>query len=430
MRSDMLKELCPFSDDVLSLVEKAEASLEDRFREIERICLYNQAKVLCAFRDQRIGAAHLTGTTGYGYDDIGREALDRVYAQAFEAEDALVRSAMSSGTHAITTALFAVLRPGDTLLAATGKPYDTFDGVIGINGNHNGSLMDFGVRYAEVGLVGGHADLAGIDAYLRAHKVKMVHIQRSRGYEWAHDISLPEIEEIIRTVKAVSPDTICFVDNCYGEFVSEHEPTYYGADLMAGSLIKNPGGGLAKMGGYIAGRHDLVELSGYRVTTPATGRETGATLGENKDMFQGFFLSPHVVSQAMKAALLCAAVMKDLGYAVTPDLGDARSDIVQAIRFGNPEALVAFCRGIQKGAPVDSFATPEPCDMPGYADPVIMAAGAFIQGASIEFSADGPMREPYIAYMQGGLTYESAKIGIMYAAKLLTDMNKGKEGVF
>lgn len=410
-----------FSEKTKTLVREAERLSFKQFQRIDEVSFFNQAKVLSAFADHRISAAHLYGTTGYGYDDLGREALDKVYASAFEAEDALVRSLMTSGTHAITTALFAVLRPGDTLLAATGKPYDTFDGVIGLDGTHNGSLMDFGVQYAQIDLIGGHADIPRIVQYVTNHPVKMVHIQRSRGYAWEHDISLAEIEAIIRSVKAASPETVCFVDNCYGEFTSEHEPTYYGADLMAGSLIKNPGGGLAKMGGYIAGRHDLVELAGYRMTTPATGRETGATLYENKDMYQGFFLSPHVVAQAMKAATLCACVMEALGFECSPAPLDERTDIVQAVKFNSPEALIAFCRGVQKGAPIDSFAVPEPCDMPGYADPVIMAAGAFIQGASIEFSADGPMREPYIGYMQGGLTYESAKIGIMHAVELLTN---------
>ncbi len=408
-----------FSERTKAIVSEAEKRASERFRHIDEVSFINQAKVLSAFSDNRISAAHLYGTTGYGYDDLGREALDKVYAAAFEAEDALVRSTLTSGTHAITTALFSVLRPGDTLLAATGKPYDTFDKVIGLDGSHNGSLMDFGVKYAQIDLLGAHADISSIERYVAEHQVKMVHIQRSRGYEWEHDISLSEIEKIVHVVKDASPSTICFVDNCYGEFTSPHEPTYYGADLMAGSLIKNPGGGLAKMGGYIAGRHDLVELAGYRMTTPATGRETGATLYENKDMFQGFFLAPHVVAQAMKAATLCSFSMEALGFECHPAPLAQRTDIVQAIKFGKADALLAFCRGIQKGAPIDSFAVPEPCDMPGYADPVVMAAGAFIQGASIEFSADGPMREPYIGYMQGGLTYESAKIGIMHAVELL-----------
>lgn len=420
----MLEGIYSFSEKTKNIMMQAEKEAKAKFEEIERVCLFNQAKVLSAFEKNRIGAAHLNGTTGYGYDDLGRDALDKVYADAFEAEDALVRSSISSGTHAITTALFAVLRPKDELLAVTGKPYDTFDGVIGINGNHNGSLMDFGIRYSQIDLLDSHADFEKIRKYVKKNNVKMVHIQRSRGYEWNHEISLLEIEEIIKTVKSISPYTVCFVDNCYGEFVSCHEPTYYGADLMAGSLIKNPGGGLAKMGGYIAGRHDLVELAGYRATTPATGRETGASLNENKDMYQGFFLSPHVVSQAMKASVLCASVMEALGYETTPSSKSERTDIVQAVKFNDPSKLIAFCKGIQKGAPIDSFATPEPCDMPGYKDKVIMAAGAFIQGSSIELSADGPMREPYIAYMQGGLTYESAKIGIMHAVEMILSERK------
>ncbi|MDP4132820.1 MAG: methionine gamma-lyase family protein [Bacillota bacterium] len=411
-----------FSAKTMEIAAIAEKAAKERFEKIESICFYNQAKVLSAFAENRIGAAHLMGTTGYGYDDIGRDALDRVYARAFECEDALVRSAMSSGTHAITTALFAVLRPGDKLLAVTGKPYDTLEDVIGLNSANNGSLKDFGIKYNQIDLADGHADIESVKSYLEKEKVKMVHIQRSRGYEWNHNLSLLEIAKLIKAVKEVSPDTICFVDNCYGEFVDEHEPTYYGADLIAGSLIKNPGGGLAKMGGYIAGRHDLVEQAGYRITTPATGRETGATLYENKDMYQGFFLAPHVVSQCMKSAVFCAALMEQLGFQTSPTSKEERTDIVQAVKFNDPLKLIAFCRGIQKGAPIDSHVIPEPWDMPGYKDPVIMAAGAFIQGASIELSADGPIREPYVGYMQGGLTYESAKIGILHAAENLLNI--------
>ena len=409
-----------FSERTKKIIAEAEAAAKEEFLRTDEVALFNQAKVLSAFSDNRISAAHLVGTTGYGYDDMGRDALDKVYAAAFEAEDAIVRMNLTSGTQAITTALFAVLRPGDKLLAVTGKPYDTFDGVIGLDGSHNGSLMDFGVKYDEIPLKeDGKADIEAICDYLSREKVKMIHIQRSRGYEWCHDITLSEIEKIIKAAKKVSPETVCFVDNCYGEFVSEHEPTYYGADLMAGSLIKNPGGGLAKMGGYVAGRHDLVELAGYRMTTPATGREAGASLNENKDMYQGFFLAPHVVAQAKKAAVLASYAMSALGFEVSPVPGSERTDIVQAIKFFDPDKMIAFCRGVQKGAPIDAFATPEPCDMPGYSDKVIMAAGSFIQGASIEFSADGPLREPYIAYMQGALTYEAAKIGIMHAVEIM-----------
>ena len=409
-----------FSERTKKIIAEAEAAAKEEFLRTDEIALFNQAKVLSAFSDNRISAAHLVGTTGYGYDDMGRDALDKVYAAAFEAEDAIVRMNLTSGTQAITTALFAVLRPGDKLLAVTGKPYDTFDGVIGLDGSHNGSLMDFGVKYDEIPLKeDGKADIEAICDYLSREKVKMIHIQRSRGYEWCHDITLSEIERIIKAAKKVSPETVCFVDNCYGEFVSEHEPTYYGADLMAGSLIKNPGGGLAKMGGYVAGRHDLVELAGYRMTTPATGREAGASLNENKDMYQGFFLAPHVVAQAKKAAVLASYAMSALGFETSPVPGSERTDIVQAIKFFDPDKMIAFCRGVQKGAPIDAFATPEPCDMPGYSDKVIMAAGSFIQGASIEFSADGPLREPYIAYMQGALTYEAAKIGIMHAVEIM-----------
>ncbi len=420
--NEYLADKFGISQSVMRLTEEAEKSASLQFEQIDRNAGYTQAKVLAAFADNRIGEAHFAVTSGYGYNDLGRDALDAVYAQVFGCESALVRPHMISGTHAISTALFAVLRPGDTMVAATGKPYDTLEQVIGIGGAQgSGSLADFGVAYRQVdlGTDGGmNYDALGtaIDATTKA-----VLIQRSKGYDWRHTPSVAQLNHAVRFVKSIKQDIVCIVDNCYGEFVEENEPE---ADLLVGSLIKNPGGGLSQTGGYIAGKSGYVELAANRLTTVGIGKEAGASLGQNKSMFQGFFMAPHTVAQALKAACLCGELFSKLGFDVYPAPGEARGDIIQAIRFGKKELIIAFCQGIQKGAPVDSFATPEPWDMPGYADPVIMAAGAFVQGASIELSADAPIREPYIAYMQGGLTYESAKLGIMTAAqKVLEKMN-------
>ena len=372
-----------------------------------------------AFSDIRVSEAHFASTTGYGYDDLGRDTLDKIYAQIFDAEDALVRHNFVNGTHALSTMLFGVLRPGDLLVAATGKPYDTLEEAIGISGTAgNGSLRDFGIDYKEIALKpDGTPNFEEIKAVLTSTKVKAVMIQRSKGYGWRPTYSPEQIGEIVDTVKAASPNTFCIVDNCYGEFADIYEPTYFGADLIAGSLIKNPGGGIAPSGGYFAGRADLIELCSYRLTSVGIGRECGASLGQNHALYQGIFMAPHITSQAIKTALLCAEIFKSLGFEVDPQPEDIRYDIIQSIKLNAPEKLIAFCQGIQKGAPVDSHVSPEPWDMPGYSDQVIMAAGAFVQGSSIELSADGPMREPYIAYMQGGLTYESAKLGIMMAAQ-------------
>jgi len=342
-----------------------------------------------------------------------------VYAQVFEAEDALVRHQFVNGTHTITTALYAVLRPGDTLFAVTGKPYDTLEEAIGISGEAGrGSLRDYGVDYEEAPLrEDGLPDLELIRSVLTSRKIKAVEIQRSKGYGDRPTYSAEYVGEIVKFVKDISPDTICIVDNCYGEFVDIHEPTYYGADLIVGSLIKNPGGGLALTGGYIAGRHDLIDLCAYRLTCVGIGKECGASIGMNRNMYQGFFMAPHITAQAVKSAVLCAAMLERMGARVEPSPQSERHDIIQSIRFDDAEKMKAFCRGIQKGSPIDSFVTPEPWDMPGYQDQVIMAAGAFVQGASIELSADGPMKPPYMVYMQGGLTYESAKLGLMIAAQ-------------
>ena len=417
-KNKFIKDNFGISDKTLKLVSEAEESIKEQFKHIENICEINQLRVMKAFADNRVSDSHLVATTGYGYDDLGRDTLDRVYADIMGAEDALVRHNFISGTHTISTALFAVLRPNDILVSITGKPYDTLEEVIGIQGEAgNGSLKDFGVKYVQIDLKhDGTPDLEQIKFTLTHMNVKAITIQRSKGYGWRPTYSAKDIGALIEFVKEISPETICIVDNCYGEFVETEEPTAYGADLIAGSLIKNPGGGLAPTGGYIAGKQKYVELCAYRLTSVGIGKEAGASLGFNRQMYQGLFMAPHVVSQALKAAVLCSAVFEKLGFEVDPKPNEIRHDIIQSIKFGDPDKVTAFCQGIQKGAPVDSFVTPEPWDMPGYSSQVIMAAGAFVQGASIELSADAPIKPPYIAYMQGGLTYESAKLGIMVAA--------------
>lgn len=417
-KNKFIKDNFGISDKTLKLVSEAEESIKEQFKHIENICEINQLRVMKAFADNRVSDSHFVATTGYGYDDLGRDTLDRVYADIMGAEDALVRHNFISGTHTISTALFAVLRPNDILVSITGKPYDTLEEVIGIQGEAgNGSLKDFGVKYVQIDLKhDGTPDLEQIKFTLTHMNVKAVTIQRSKGYGWRPTYSAKDIGALIEFVKKISSETICIVDNCYGEFVETEEPTAYGADLIAGSLIKNPGGGLAPTGGYIAGKQKYVELCAYRLTSVGIGKEAGASLGFNRQMYQGLFMAPHVVSQALKAAVLCSAVFEKLGFEVDPKPNEIRHDIIQSIKFGDPDKVTAFCQGIQKGAPVDSFVTPEPWDMPGYSSQVIMAAGAFVQGASIELSADAPIKPPYIAYMQGGLTYESAKLGIMVAA--------------
>ena len=398
------------------LVAEAEKAISDKFKELEEISEINQLKVMRAFSDNRVSERHFMPTTGYGYDDDGRDTLDKIYSQVFGAEDALVRHNWVNGSHTLATMLYGVLRPGDTLLAITGKPYDTLEEVIGIAGKEgNGSLKDFGINYEQIDLVDGEVDYNSVKKSLQSKKIRAVMIQRSKGYGWRPTYSAEKIGEIVSFVKGISPETICMVDNCYGEFADIKEPTDFGADLIAGSLIKNPGGGIAPTGGYIAGRRDLIELCSYRMTCVGIGRECGATLGFNRQAYQGLFMAPHTVLQAMKAATLCASVFSILGYETDPKPHDGRHDIIQSVKFGDKDKMIAFIQGIQKGAPVDSFVVPEPWDMPGYQDQVIMAAGAFVQGSSIELSADAPLREPYIAYMQGGLTYESAKLGITVA---------------
>lgn len=406
---------------IMQLAEQAEQIAAQKFAEIDANAAYNGEKVLAAFIKNRVSEPCFYGSTGYGYGDIGRETLDKVYAQVLDAEDALVRHTFVSGTHALSVALFGVLRPGDKLLAVTGKPYDTLEEVIGISGTPgNGSLMDYGVEYGEVPLTGG--GLPDLDAIAQAVPgAKVAYIQRSRGYSLRPAYTVEQIQEVVQTVRRVSPDTIVMVDNCYGEFVQRREPTSVGADLIIGSLIKNAGGSIAQTGGYIAGRKDLVELCSYRLTCVGMGKEVGCTLHQNKEMFLGLFFAPDVVANALKTAAFAAELFRLMGFDSYPALSETRGDIITAIRFGTPELLTAFCQGVQKGAPVDAFVTPEPWDMPGYTSQVIMAAGAFTMGASIELSADAPMREPYAVWMQGGITYASGRIGILLAAQEMLD---------
>lgn len=416
-KTEYITEAFGISRRAVELISNAEERVSEKFRELEEIAEINQLKVMRAFADNRVSERHFMPTTGYGYDDDGRDTLDKIYAQVFGAEDALVRHNWVNGSHTLATMLYGVLRPGDTLFAITGKPYDTLEEVIGIAGSDgNGSLKDFGVEYKELELKDGEVNYAEAEKILKSQKIRAVMIQRSKGYAWRPTYSAEKIGEIVSFVKNISPETLCLVDNCYGEFADTEEPTNFGADLIAGSLIKNPGGGIAPTGGYITGKSKLVELCSYRLTCVGIGRECGATLGFNRQAYQGLFMAPHTVLQAMKAAVLCSEVFSQLGFETDPKPDEARHDIIQSVKFGDKDKMIAFIQGIQKGAPVDSFVVPEAWDMPGYQDQVIMAAGAFVQGASIELSADAPIREPYIAYMQGGLTYESAKLGIMVAA--------------
>ena len=414
--------------DLEKLVAEAEAALAPLFREIDRTAERGTARVMDAFREARVSAAHFAPTDGYGYDDRGRDTLDEIYARVMGAEAAFVRHSILSGTHALTVGLFGLLRPGDTLLSITGKPYDTLDEVIGITGEAGrGSLADFGVRYREVPLwPNGDPDEAGILEALKDPTVKVAFIQRSKGYLDRRTLSVKEIGRLAELVHANS-DAFVMVDNCYGEFVDECEPTAVGADLIVGSLIKNPGGGMAESGGYLAGTRRAVELCGYRYSAPGVGLEIGASLGQTKNMYKGLFYAPHTVKEALKTAHLAAYVFSALGYVTEPAWDEPRHDIIQSVKCGDADTLIAFCRGIQYGSPVDAFVTCEPWDMPGYGDPVIMAAGTFTQGASLELSADGPIRPPYIAYFQGGLTYESGKIGVLSAAREVLKIKENKQ---
>lgn len=411
-----------FSKELLTLKERILDELAPSFRRIEQMSEENTLKVLTAMRECKVSDIHFNTSSGYAYDDIGRSKLEELYAKVFAAESALVRTQFVSGTHALATVLFGILRPGDKLVSLTGAPYDTMQTVIGYTASSSGSLKEYGILYDELPLNEGCVDVERI-ADVLDERTKMVLIQRSRGYSRRPTLLIEDIREICNQVHRLRPDCICFVDNCYGEFVESLEPTQAGADIMAGSLIKNPGGGLAPTGGYIVGREDLVELASYRLTAPGMGAELGASLVNNRLFFQGLFLAPHVVSQALKGALFAAGIFENLGYTTYPRISDERGDIIQAIELGTAEKLVAFCSGVQKYSPVDSFVKPEPWDMPGYTDQIIMAAGTFVQGASIEFSADGPLRSPYNVYLQGGLTFEQVMFGILGAAEEIRQLS-------
>ncbi|MDD3653633.1 MAG: methionine gamma-lyase family protein [Desulfotomaculaceae bacterium] len=403
------------SDEVISEVQPV-------YRLIDNIALKNHAKMLEAFRRERVSDFYLTGSTGYGYNDRGREALEEIYARVFRAEAALVRSQIVSGTHAIALCLYGVLRPGDELLSVQGEPYDTLGEIIGIRGQKDGSLGEFGISYNQVELLpGGGLDFTGIEEALN-DRVKMVLLQRSRGYKWAPALGVGEIRKLVAFIKNRKPDVIVFVDNCYGEFVEAEEPIEAGADLAAGSLIKNPGGGVAPTGGYVVGKQRYVEMAANRWSAPGIGSEVGPSADYQRLLYQGFFLAPHIVAEALKGAVFAARFFEKLGFEVMPKYRDVRSDIVQAIGLGSPERIVAFCRGIQGASPVDSHVLPEPTAMPGYGDPVIMAAGTFIQGASLELSADGPIRPPYAVYLQGGLSKEYVRLAVISAARAVLNV--------
>ena len=417
---NQMYESLGISREVREFAAETEQALKERFEAIDAVAEYNQMKVIKGMQDNRVSDIHFAATTGYGYNDLGRDTLEDVYASVFHGESALVRPQLMSGTHALHVALSGNLRPGDELLSPVGKPYDTLEEVIGIR-DSAGSLKEYGVVYRQVDLLeDGSFDYEGIAAALN-EKTKLVTIQRSKGYATRPTLSVKRIGELISFIKNIKPQVICMVDNCYGEFVETLEPTDVGADMIVGSLIKNPGGGLAPIGGYIVGRKDCIDRASYRLSAPGLGREVGASLGLNQQLYQGLFLSPVVVSGALKGAVFAANIYERLGCGVVPDGSESRHDIIQAITFGTPEGVISFCKGIQAAAPVDSYVTPEPWDMPGYDSPVIMAAGAFVQGSSIELSADGPIKPPYAVYFQGGLTWYHAKQGIRKSLQQLLD---------
>lgn len=404
-------------NDLARVIGEVEDKVTGIYRKLEEISLFNHSKVLEAFHEARISEYHLKGSTGYGYGDAGREAVEKVFARVFRAEAALVRGQIASGTHAIALCLFGVLRPGDELLSVTGQPYDTLEEVLGVRGEAEGNLRQWGISYRQVDLLSdGSLDFDSIKASI-SEKTRMVMLQRSRGYWWRPALDIDRIEEACKIIRSIKQDVVIFVDNCYGELVEEREPIEIGADLAAGSLIKNLGGGIAPTGGYVVGRADLVGMAANRLTAPGIGGNVGASLQFNRWFLQGIFLAPHVVTEALKGAVFAAALFERLGYDVSPGCLDKRSDIIQGIRFGSAEEMVAFCQGLQKGSPLDGYIVPEPAPMPGYADEVIMAGGTFIAGSTIELSADGPLREPYAIYMQGGLSKEYVKFGIISAAR-------------
>lgn len=408
--------------DITNLIEEVEETLSSYFKEIEKNALFNQEKVLNAFHHVKATESDLQGSTGYGYDDFGRDHLEEIYAHTFKAEDALVRPQIISGTHAITIVLQSTLKYGDELLYITGSPYDTLLEVIGINGNGIESLKDHGIHYNEVKLNEGHIDVSRVIEAIN-DQTKVVAIQRSKGYDQRPSVLIREIEKAITIIKSAYPDVIVFVDNCYGEFVEDKEPIEVGADIIAGSLIKNPGGGLAKIGGYIAGRQDIIERCGYRLTAPGIGKEAGASLNSLQEMYQGFFLAPHVVSQSLKGALFTSLLLEKVNMKTSPKYNVKRTDLIQTVQFDTKEQMISFCQSIQHASPINAHFSPEPSYMPGYEDDVIMAAGTFIQGSSIELSADGPIRPPYEAYVQGGLTYEHVKIAVTRAVENMCEQN-------
>jgi len=407
-------------ESVIELSKKVEKEIKPQFEQIEENCERNSLKVLKAFQDNKISEVHFGSTTGYGYDDIGRDTIEKVFAQVLGAEDALVRSQFISGTHALTVALFAFLRPGDTMLSINGKPYDTLDEVIGIVENKS-SLKSYGINFEKIELIDNDFNYEEIQKTLKNKKIKLIEIQRSKGYANRKSISTEKVEKVIKAIREVDKDVIIMVDNCYCEFVGEKEPTEVGADVIVGSLIKNLGGGLAPNGAYIAGKKELVNLAAERLTAPGEGREVGPTLGINKSILQGLFFAPSVVASSLKTAVFASKMLEELGYKTEPRFNENRADIVQTIEFGNAQDLVKYCQGIQMGSPVDSNSVPEPWDMPGYTDKVIMAAGCFTQGSSIELSCDGPIREPYLAFQQGALTYEYGKLGVLKAISYMKE---------
>ena len=413
----MYQEL-EISDKAVTLIEEAEKDCVEIFKKIDRVAYYNSLKVLSAFHKNEITESHFNSTTGYGYGDLGREGIEAVFKDVLGAEDALVRNQFISGSHALTVCFFALLRPKELLLSISGKPYDTLDEVIGIKENAS-SLQSFGILYDEIPLVHNDFDYEAIRAYLQKNKVKVIEIQRSKGYSTRESLSIEKVEKVIQVIREVQPEAIVMVDNCYCELVGLKEPTEVGADIMVGSLIKNLGGGIAPNGAYIAGKHELIELCAERLTLPGEGREVGPSLGINKQLLQGIYMAPEVVASSLKTAVLASCVMEKLGYQVEPSYQKERVDIVQNIIFGNPDDLITFTRGIQQGSAIDSNALVEPGDMPGYLDKIIMASGSFTQGSSIELSCDGPLRAPYIAYMQGGLTYSYGKLGLLKAVNNL-----------
>lgn len=406
------------SDKVIELVKTSEKEVKEEFEKVNEICEYNTLKVLQAFQNNNISEVHFNETTGYGYGDIGREAIEKIYSEIFKVEDSLVRGQFISASHALNVTLFGLLRPGDTLLSITGKPYDTLDEVIGIKDNSS-SLKSFGIKYEQIDLINDDFDYNKIEERLSRNDIKVVEVQRSRGYALRKSITLDKIEKVIQTIRKVNNTAIIMIDNCYGEFTNKIEPSNIGADILVGSLIKNLGGGISPNGAYVVGRKDLINLVAERLTLPGEGKDVGPTMGMNKKILQGLFFAPSVVSSSLKTAILTSKVMEKLGYKVQPKWNEPRTDIVQTIEFGDREKLIKYCQGIQMGSPIDSNSLPIPGDMPGYSDQVIMAAGAFTQGSSIELSCDGPLREPFVAFQQGGLTYEYGKLGLMKAVENL-----------